>query len=882
MMAVDLAAALPDIVAAPAAVAAPIDTSGEFAVSGVALQGTVVRMRVQAGVTASCQDLFVELFDRAIPNRSAAPVSTYNFLSYVNTGAYSRTVFHRATDFASDAGPAVFLQGGTFLNNGTGFGTITPGAPIPLEYGADRPNVAGTIAFARTTDPNSATSGFFFNVASNPFFDAVSNQYAVFGHVVGNGQEILNQLAACTRVNAGGAFTTLPVSDANLIGQVNPYNLLLTVQSATVVAAPEMAVGLSVISSDSAIVTAQIDADGKLQLVYGSKHGTALVTVTATDLSGATRQDSFNVSVGTAAMAVASGTTPISNGQSLAVALGSAFKGALSPQTTFTVTNTGDVPLPIQGISLPPGLTQVQGLPTTILPGRSANLVVAFDTTTPGTNIGVIGILSSSAAGTFAIPFSASVTLSPPAVAISAAGSTIQDAQARPFDFGVSSLLSATAGTTFTITNSGQQDLVLGSVSAPRGFTILEQPLSTLLTEGASTTFRVGIDRTVGPGRITGSISIPSNSPQAIFSLPAAVVITRDIVLSPALTSLSYIDSDGTKVTYSVTGPGSATFGLTNAGVPTIKGKAATVTAAPGTAISAEALSLVSTTAASVITATTAGGDGQVQLARINGASPLGGIRMPGVRATTSLALPGGVAGISLAGVSGSATIGGAGVTSASLGRVDHATLSLPATATFVVGALVNSTIALGAVGTLTAGVTTLSDVKVTGTLTAATFASLDGSSLSVTGNVGTITVAATASASIFDLGAVVNKVTLGRMTSSTLRVGVVAGVSMPALASDFLPGSNLKALQITGKVADVFQTSTVFVAALGTAAIGRLTADPALVSTFVVRTASSISGAGPAGVPFSVSKIVAGTNVDALLPASLAYRGRLKVTTIA
>ena len=60
---------------------------------------------------------------------------------------------------------------------------------------------------------NSATSGFFFNVAANPSFDATGNQYAVFGQVIGNSQSVLNQYAAMTRVNAGGAFATLPLTE---------------------------------------------------------------------------------------------------------------------------------------------------------------------------------------------------------------------------------------------------------------------------------------------------------------------------------------------------------------------------------------------------------------------------------------------------------------------------------------------------------------------------------------------------------------------------------------------------------------------------------------------------------------------------------------------
>ena len=182
VQAIAVAGALPDLVVAPSAIPAPIDPAGTFAVSGVSLQGTVVRMAMQAGDAGTVRELFVELYDREVRSasgaleRSAAPVSTANFLSYVNRGRYDATFIHRATDFAGDTGPSRFLQGGGFSIGPGGVANVPTDAPIALEWAADRPNAAGTLAYARTGDPDSATSGFFFNTVANDTFDAAGNR----------------------------------------------------------------------------------------------------------------------------------------------------------------------------------------------------------------------------------------------------------------------------------------------------------------------------------------------------------------------------------------------------------------------------------------------------------------------------------------------------------------------------------------------------------------------------------------------------------------------------------------------------------------------------------------------------------------------------------
>ena len=354
MMAIAVAGALPDLIVAPGGTIAPIDTAAQFSVTGVTVQGTVVEMATQAGTGSSVRSLFLELYDQAIPGRSAAPISTANFLSYVNAGAYDSSIFHRATDFAGDAGPAKFLQGGGFTADAQGWGNVATGSPINLEWAANRPNAQGTISYARTSDPNSATSGFFFNVVANPSFDAVGNQYAAFGRVVGDGQAILDSYAALRRVNASAvtpAFATLPVSSVDGITYQNLPDRLVTVLSAGVVASPATTFGLTATNSAPTIASVVVDAAGKLQLAVGQTRGTATITVTGTDLSGASIQDTFTVAVGVPGITLADGVTAITSAQAQAVALVAAAVGTVAPSKTFTITNPGDVPLSITGVT---------------------------------------------------------------------------------------------------------------------------------------------------------------------------------------------------------------------------------------------------------------------------------------------------------------------------------------------------------------------------------------------------------------------------------------------------------------------------------------------------------------------------------------------------
>ncbi|QYY32684.1 MULTISPECIES: peptidylprolyl isomerase [Cupriavidus] len=107
----------------------------------------------------------------------AAPKTVANFMEYVKSGFYSGTIFHRVIN-------GFMVQGGGFDREMKEKPTR---APIPLEAQNGLKNKAGTVAMARTANPNSATAQFFVNVVDNPNLDYPQpdgNGYAVFGKVV--------------------------------------------------------------------------------------------------------------------------------------------------------------------------------------------------------------------------------------------------------------------------------------------------------------------------------------------------------------------------------------------------------------------------------------------------------------------------------------------------------------------------------------------------------------------------------------------------------------------------------------------------------------------------------------------------------------------------
>jgi len=138
-----------------------------------------------------------------------APLSTANFLSYVNKGHYDGTVFHRVIK-------GFMIQGGGFE---PGMKQKPTDAPIRNEANNGLKNKRHTLAMARTGDPHSASAQFFVNTVDNDFLDFRAENaqgwgYAVFGRVV-EGAEVLDKIEN-VRTGRKGMHEDVPLEDVRI------------------------------------------------------------------------------------------------------------------------------------------------------------------------------------------------------------------------------------------------------------------------------------------------------------------------------------------------------------------------------------------------------------------------------------------------------------------------------------------------------------------------------------------------------------------------------------------------------------------------------------------------------------------------------------------
>jgi len=164
-----------------------------YSVAGSALADGAPQVRF----ATTAGDFVVEVY----PDK--APKTVENFLQYVKDKHYDGTIFHRVI-------ASFMIQGGGFDASYAQKPTRPPvvhEGREALAKGGPR-NTVGTVAMARTNDPNSATAQFFVNVKDNAFLDpsAQSPGYTVFGKVV-SGMDVVEKIKA-TPTGAGGPFPT--------------------------------------------------------------------------------------------------------------------------------------------------------------------------------------------------------------------------------------------------------------------------------------------------------------------------------------------------------------------------------------------------------------------------------------------------------------------------------------------------------------------------------------------------------------------------------------------------------------------------------------------------------------------------------------------------
>lgn len=128
-------------------------------------------------------------------DRGSAPATVANFLDYARTGFYAGTIFHRVI-------PGFMIQAGGLT---AGMERKRTGAPVRNESVDGLANERGTLAMARTNDPDSATSQFFINLSDNEHLDAREGRpgYTVFGRVTG-GMEVVEAIGQVPTTSRAG------------------------------------------------------------------------------------------------------------------------------------------------------------------------------------------------------------------------------------------------------------------------------------------------------------------------------------------------------------------------------------------------------------------------------------------------------------------------------------------------------------------------------------------------------------------------------------------------------------------------------------------------------------------------------------------------------
>lgn len=141
---------------------------------------TLLAQSTYARLTTELGTIDIELYPES------APIHVTNFLKLAQAGFYNGLNFHRVE-------PGFVVQGGDPNGDGTG----GPGYEIPAEFN-DRPHVLGTLAMARSSDPDSAGSQFYFTLAAQPGLDG---NYTVFGQAV-TGLDLLPKITHGTKITS--------------------------------------------------------------------------------------------------------------------------------------------------------------------------------------------------------------------------------------------------------------------------------------------------------------------------------------------------------------------------------------------------------------------------------------------------------------------------------------------------------------------------------------------------------------------------------------------------------------------------------------------------------------------------------------------------------
>ena len=173
-----------------------------LAVLATAKANTIVQLDTAYG------SMKFELYD------TDKPITVTNFLKYITSGRYENSFAHRLE-------PGFVLQGGGFTLEGNTIDYVPSYGTILNEYsaGTTYSNIYGTIAMARSSGVNSATSQWFINLKDNSFLDSVNEGFTVFGHII-EGMDVLEDFLDFIYLPQNTTNATDVVVNASSIGSV--------------------------------------------------------------------------------------------------------------------------------------------------------------------------------------------------------------------------------------------------------------------------------------------------------------------------------------------------------------------------------------------------------------------------------------------------------------------------------------------------------------------------------------------------------------------------------------------------------------------------------------------------------------------------------------
>jgi alpha-tubulin suppressor-like RCC1 family protein len=228
---------------------------------------------------------------------------------------------------------------------------------------------------------------------------------------------------------------------------------------------------------------------------------------------------------------VAVGVNTIANGQSSPVNFGNVQQGEAGPTVTFPINNVGGQTLTLGTVTVPSGYTVTQNPAASLAPGEQGTLIVQLSSVSLGTKTGGITVANNDPANnpfSFQVSGAVTTTATPPQIQVATGLNTIANGQSTPLVFGSVEQGQPGPTLTFVINNVGGQDLTLGTVTVPTGYTLKQNP-PTSLVPGEQGALVVQLD-SLSSGTKSGEIIIGNSDTN---NNPFAFEVTGTVTTLP-------------------------------------------------------------------------------------------------------------------------------------------------------------------------------------------------------------------------------------------------------------------------------------------------------------------------------------------------------------